>query len=167
MQIRARWVWGVTVIVAAVAAAVPGCTNGVGGPSECPTPSGQDVACIWEGGVSFDIDDVVQKDGMVYVTGEMTWGPCGYNPGVQIRTYRIDPADGATARMDAPAGAETVPTAGSEPIEVVPAGATRRVRLFRDPMESVTEAELTIGELVDDATGEAVAEINAASVCDE
>lgn len=166
MRIRATWTWAIVAALPA-AVAVVGCTNGgPGGAGACPTPSGGDAQCIWEGGVSFVPEEVVQKDGLVYVTGEMTWGPCNYNAGIQTRTYRIDPADGTTARMDAPEDAEPVAIDG-DPIEVAPAGASHLVRLARESMESVLETELTIGELVDEATGEVASPIEVASVCEE
>ena len=168
MAIRARWIW---VLAAALCAVVPamGCKGGGGGggnePGPCPVDDGSDVQCIWEGPVSFTPEEVSQADGLVFVTGEMRWEPCSMIAGAQSRTYRVDPADGTTVQMDAPAGAEPVSMPADGPIEVVPTGASRRVRLLRDASDSVTVEMLVIGELVDDATGEVVSEISVNSVC--
>lgn len=164
MRISAKWICAIVAALPAVIGAT-GCSESAEG-GACPTGDGADMQCFWEGGVLFTPDEVSQADGFIFVRGEMEWQPCGMTPGKQARTYRIDPADGTTAQMDAPAHAETVAIPAEGPIEVVPAGSMRRVRLERTPMTSVLEKALPIGQVQDEMTGEVLAEIQVAAVCE-
>ncbi|MDI1442722.1 hypothetical protein [Polyangium sp. 6x1] len=168
MRSRATtWMCGIVATLGAVVLAM-GCSGGSEddyGP--CPKDSGQDVDCFWEGGISFAPDKVSQADGFIFVHGEMTWSPCGMIPGRQIRSYRIDPKDGSTTRMDAPANAAPFVVPPKGVFEVRPTGSPNRVRIDPAAIISVTQSKLPIGEIVDDATNEVIAPIELAAVCDE
>jgi len=166
MQGRAtKWTCAIVAALGAVVLAM-GCSGGSDEFGPCPVDNGSDAQCVWEGGITFVPDKVSQDGGFVFVHGEMTWSPCAMTPGQQIRSYRIDPKDGSTVRMDAPATAEpfTLPPSGR--IEVAPVGSQNRVRIDPDAIISVTASKLPIGEIVDDATEALIAPVELAAVCD-
>jgi hypothetical protein len=164
MRINAKWIWTLVAALPAVIGAA-GC-SGTPEIGACPTDNGSEEQCIWEGGVKFTPDEVSQADGFIFVRGQMEWQPCGMTPGRQTRTYRIDPADGTTAQMDAPANAEPVAIPAEGPIEVVPAGSMRSILLERTSQTSVLKTVLPIGQVLDEMTEEVLAEIQVAAVCE-
>ncbi|MRG93703.1 hypothetical protein [Polyangium spumosum] len=165
MRDRAKWMCGIAATLAAMVSVV-GCIGDSVEYGPCPKDRQHGVSCFWEGGITFEPDRVSQADGFVFVHGEMTWGPCAMTPGKQIRSYRINPADGSTTQMDAPANAEPVAIPAEGMIEVVPTGSMRRVRIDPDAVISVTQSKLPIGEVLDEATGMSLAVIELAAVCD-
>ncbi|MDC3955331.1 hypothetical protein [Polyangium jinanense] len=164
---RGKATKGTYAIVATLGAVVlaMGC-SGSDDYGPCPVDNGSDAVCVWEGGITFVPDKVAQKNGFVFVHGEMMWSPCAMTPGKQIRSYRIDPSTAVTVRMDAPADAEPVPIPAQGKIEVKIEGTTRRVVIDPGATISVNESRLPIGELVNDGTG-ITAPIEVEAVCNE
>ncbi len=137
-------------------------------PATCPGEPAAGVICNWEGPVVYDLSQVFQGEGFVFVRAQMRWEPCGATPGEQVRTYRIDPTTGTTSRLELlPNSAVAIPETASDPIELTIQGTNIRLRLLRSISGSVLSSTLKIGDVVDNTTGADLAPIEIGVVCQE